>query len=348
MRASSCVSPADPPPVETSRDGLRRTEMSVLIYNVEGLPWPARRGRGPSLDRIGRELARLRRERKAPDVVLLQEAFSRRAARIGRSAGYPFMISAPGARDRRSIEPAVVPGAFRRARRFAKGERSGKLLGSGLMVLSAWPIVAWRAEPFSRHACAGFDCLANKGVLLARVQAPGVPRPVDVVTTHMNARKAAGVPEERSLAAYRFQTDESARFLARFRDERNPLVFGGDFNMRRAPDRLDHFSYRKPYHIVRHYCTVVVADCDVRMSWDGDAPWLDTQDLQIFDDGGEVKLRPVRAEALFDGPETGGKLSDHDGFLVTNSLSWRADTRNDSLPPAVCPARAYNPHSNAG
>lgn len=84
--------------------------------------------------------------------------------------------------------------------------------------------------------------------------------------------------------------------------------------MRRASSRLEHFTYRKPYHIVRHYCTVIVDTCDIRMSWDGDEPWLDTQDLQGFDDGTHIKVRPVRAEALFDGPETGGALADHDGY----------------------------------
>jgi hypothetical protein len=62
------------------------------------------------------------------------------------------------------------------------------------------------------------------------------------------------------------------------------------------------------------------------MSWDGDAPWLDTQDLQGFDNGALVAVRPLRVEAKFDGPSTGGKLSDHDGYEVTYRLSWPRDS----------------------
>ena len=62
------------------------------------------------------------------------------------------------------------------------------------------------------------------------------------------------------------------------------------------------------------------------MSWDGDAPWMDTQDLQFFGEGEHVAIRPVRVEAMFDGGASGPRLSDHDGFLVTYELSWPAGT----------------------
>jgi len=321
-RAATCVDPGQLPRlVETEGEGAA-VEVSVLIYNVEGLPWPARGGRGASLDAIGTELARLYETGEGPDIVMLQEVFSRRAGRIADRAGYPNVAPGPTARARRQASGADVPREFRQKRRFLKGEKTAPLMGSGLVVLSKYPLTEVFSEPFSRAACAGFDCLSNKGVMLARVAVPGAPAPVDVFTTHMNAQNAARVAPERTLLAHQFQTDESATFLARVRDDANPLIFGGDFNMRNAPDRLDHFTYRKPYHIVRHYCSVVVDDCDVKMSWDGDAPWLDTQDLQGFDDGASMNVRPIRAEAMFDGPATGGLLSDHDGYLVTYRLSF--------------------------
>jgi endonuclease/exonuclease/phosphatase family metal-dependent hydrolase len=309
-------------PVVRTADGRDFIDLTVLIYNVEGLPWPARSNRGPELDAIGDELARRRAAGTAPDIVLLQEVFSRRAAKIGSRSGYRNIVPGPAARDRRRTAASGVPADFKAARRLFKGERVPKLLGSGLQVLSDFPVEAYQREPFSANACAGYDCLANKGVVLARIRIPGVPTPVDVFTTHMNAQKASGVRLDRAHAAHRFQTDQSAAFLARARDPVNPLIFGGDFNMRHAPGRLDYFTYRKPYQIVHHYCTVIVSDCDVRMSWDGDAPWLDTQDLQGFDNGALIAVRPLRVEAKFDGPSTGGKLSDHDGYEVTYRLSW--------------------------
>lgn len=310
--------------IAVSGDGkVRSTELSVLIYNVEGLPWPARRNRGASLDRIGKELARMRQEGTAPDVVLVQEAFTPRGARIGKAAGYANRVRGPSVSD---MPETGLPGQDHiDGRRFRKGERSGKLLGSGLYVFSDYPVVEVHRRGFSRHACAGLDCLSAKGTLLVRVVVPGLPTPVDIMTVHMNAQGASRVREARTLAAHQYQTLESARFLLETRDPANPLVLGGDFNMRRSPDRLDHFDQHKPYNIVRRWCSDPANDCDVRMSWDGDAPWLDTQDLQVFDDGQTVSVRPLRVEAVFDGPETGGKLSDHDGYLVTYELSWPAE-----------------------
>lgn len=310
--------------IAVSGDGMvRSTELSVLIYNVEGLPWPARRNRGASLDRIGEELARMRQAGTAPDVVLVQEAFTPRGARIGKAAGYANRVRGPSVSD--MPETGLPDQDHIDGRRVRKGERSGKLFGSGLYVFSDYPVVDVHRRGFSRHACAGLDCLSAKGTLLVRVAIPGLPTPVDIMTVHMNAQGAARVREARTLAAHQYQTLESAQFLLENRDPANPLILGGDFNMRRSPGRLDHFDQHKPYNIVRRWCSDAANDCDVRMSWDGDAPWLDTQDLQVFDDGQTVSVRPLRVEAVFDGPETGGKLSDHDGYLVTYALSWPAE-----------------------
>ena len=52
-------------------------------------------------------------------------------------------------------------------RSFWRGERSGKVAGSGLQILSDYPIVAIRRQAFPEAACAGYDCLANKGIVMA-------------------------------------------------------------------------------------------------------------------------------------------------------------------------------------
>ena len=62
-----------PAPAEPIR--LQSTELSVLTYNVRGLPWPLALGRADALKDIGAELARMRREGRQPDVVLIQEGF---------------------------------------------------------------------------------------------------------------------------------------------------------------------------------------------------------------------------------------------------------------------------------
>lgn len=314
--------------------GERSVELSVLIYNVHGLPWPFRRTPGQALDRIGEELAGMRAAGQEPDIVLLQEAFIPRAARIGERAGYPNRVRGPRRRDPSPPASPDIDPEFLENRRFLKGERAGKVVSSGLYALSNYPIVEKAERPFKQYECAGYDCLANKGVLLVRVQVPGVPVPVDIMTTHLNAQRASGVSLKRALYAHNRQIDEIDDFLDTHRDPRNPLIFGGDFNMRGARERLDYAMSRRPYPFVRYYCTVTANDCDVRMSWDGDEPWLATQDLQGFDDGACVAVRPVRVAALFDEPVPdtsdepaalrGRLLSDHDGYLVVYRLSWPA------------------------
>src|SRR5204862_8341823 len=66
----------DTPPAPFQPVGpIRPVTLSVMTYNVEGLPWPVRRGRGSQLKAIGEQLAALRARGLQPDVVLLQEGF---------------------------------------------------------------------------------------------------------------------------------------------------------------------------------------------------------------------------------------------------------------------------------
>ena len=77
--------------------------------------------------------------------------------------------------------------------------------------------------------------------MLVRVAVPGMPAPIDIFTTHMNSGRAARVPLERSAEAHRYQALEAAHFLDEYHEPDNPLIIGGDFNMRRNPDRFDFF-----------------------------------------------------------------------------------------------------------
>ena len=319
-RYASCPEASESPVITRLADGRQSTTLSVLIYNVEGLPWPARKNRGPSLDRIGQTLAHFRTEGRAPDIVLMQETFTSRAARIGEHTGYANAIGGPKRSD--MVKDPAIAGTFVAERRRKKGERGPKLMRSGLYVLSDFPVTEMVREGFARRACAGFDCLAAKGMMLVRVTVPGVPSPIDIFTTHMNSGGAARVSLERSAEAHRYQALEAAQFLDKHHMPDNPLIIGGDFNMRRNPERFDFFSTAIPYTIVHRWCVETSAGCDVKMSWDGDEPWLDTQDLQAFDDGKTVSVEPIRVEAMFDGSDNGARLSDHDGFLVTYRLAW--------------------------
>ena len=303
----------------TADAGKAHATLSVLTYNIEGLGWPARAGRSPALRAIGEHLAALQRSGTAPDIVMFQEMFSGAAKKSVAETGYPAIVSGP--RRSTASQPtrlAPLPGKAT----LKRGELGLRALGSGLAIASRYPIIDSDLHAYGKRSCAGFDCLANKGILLARISIPGVPAPVDLYDTHLNARRASRAPAARNLAAHERQTAEASEFMAQTSGAGHPIIFGGDFNMRRSPECWDNFLRYLNLQLVHQVCMVRGSGCDVTMSWDGDAPWMDTQDLQFFASGYNVEVRPVRLEAMFDGSPASPKLSDHDGFLVTYELSW--------------------------
>ena len=322
--------------------GLREAEISVLTYNVEGLPWPIRKGRSSRLREIARQLSAMRAAGTAPDIVLLQEAFSGSAVAIGRRAGYANFVRGPAAGARRPPTSQEAERALVGNRKRRKGEGLRRLMPSGLYILSDFPVAAAERQPFRARECAGFDCLSNKGLLHARIAVPGVPDPLEVFNTHLNSRGSTGVSEERSLLAHRLQVDETNRFIEARREPANPLIFGGDFNMRHAPGRFEHFALRQQWPLVHQHCLSEGAACDVRLSWDGDAPWMDTQDLQGFASGARVQVRPVRVDAMFDEPWKGRPLADHDGLLVVYRLSWHGEPGEPDTAQSRCSSRPAN------
>ncbi|HWH16903.1 MAG TPA: endonuclease/exonuclease/phosphatase family protein [Allosphingosinicella sp.] len=329
-RSIACAD-ARKPAISVSEDGRTAfTHLDVLTYNIEGLPSRLRTGRGAAQREIGERLAALRESGRAPDVVMFQEVFSRPARRAVLASGYPSLAPGPAHNDRpppalrRSLPGKPNPG---------KGEVGIKLASSGIVIATEYPVVERLILPFARGSCAGFDCLSNKGVVFAEIAVPGVPGTIDLFNTHMNSMKASGVAERRHLAAHVKQVREITDFMVGVADPASPIILGGDFNMRNSEARFAEFSRLQPLDLVHRYCMELPDQCDVRVSWDGDEPWMDTQDLQLFWSGNPVKVRPVRVEAMFDGGEGGPRLSDHDGFRVLYELSWPVR----GAPPPRCP-----------
>lgn len=319
LRVMACEA-APVAPVVLAEDGRSATAtLSVLTYNLEGLGWPARKGRAAELKEIGERLAAMREAGTGPDVILFQEMFSGAAKHAVETSGYPAIAPGPQRTTKSYVtEHEKMPGKSKPL----KGELGFKLVGGGLAIASRYPIVDMALDAYGRRACAGLDCLSNKGVMLARIAIPGVPAPIDIYNTHMNSRGASGVSEARDGEAHLRQAIAASDFIARTQDIAVPLIFGGDFNMRHSEDRWAEFSEYHPLTLVHEVCVDPSSGCEVKMSWDGDAPWMDTQDLQFFADGEQLTVRPVRVEAMFDGGASGPRLSDHDGFLVTYELRW--------------------------
>ncbi|WP_173204296.1 hypothetical protein [Sphingopyxis sp. BSNA05] len=61
-------------------------QISVMSYNIKGLPWPIAAGRSAALGKIGERLAKLRAMGTAPTIVVLQEGFIDAAAAIKHQA----------------------------------------------------------------------------------------------------------------------------------------------------------------------------------------------------------------------------------------------------------------------
>lgn len=299
--------------------------LSVLTYNVKGLPWPVALGRTASLESIGHKLRSLRDSGEAPSVAVLQEAFVEEARSIGRLGGYRYIADGPAPSDIRSTPMSSDDAAYASRAHWWKGETEGKFVGSGLQVLSDYPIVAVHRMAFPAFACAGFDCLANKGALLVTLDIPGAPTPVDVLTTHLNSRHASGVSDARSTYAYRRQVAELSAFVRRVHDPRFPLIASGDYNVGPVEARQ-----------------AALFDA-VRDGWVGDRPMRDAleefkrqggvldadaayelrrgRDWQFYFDGSRGKLALTGIEVPFGRDEAGNMLSDHVGYVARFRLS---------------------------
>lgn len=329
----AAAAPKEPPPqppicaeqqIEHLADGRARTTLDVMTYNIEGLGFPARRGRGPQLAEIGTRLAALRRDGKAPDIILFQEVFSDAAKNAVANSGYPYTVHGPGRSRKRELpaEKESRQGAGHRS--IKRGEIGLKLTSGGLAIASRYAFEVHQSEPFASKSCAGFDCLSNKGALFARVKLPGAPDPIDIFDTHMNSRGASKAPARRTLPIHHAQSAELAGFIDTVNGAANPTFLGGDFNMRHSEARFDYLEPRIPMTLSWRSCLTPDAGCDIRMSYDGDAPWIDTQDLQFYRSGARVQVRPIRIEAMFDGSPDSPELSDHDAYRVVYELTWPA------------------------
>jgi endonuclease/exonuclease/phosphatase family metal-dependent hydrolase len=304
--------------------GQARSGLSVMTYNVEGLPWPVRWNREVSVATIARNLAALRSIGRQPHVVALQEAFTDQAKRIGVQAGYRYVAVGPLREDAGSPALTARDRSFERNASILKGERSGRLLDSGLMILSDYPILAVRSLPFPAYACAGFDCLANKGMMMALIRVPGYSEPVAIVDVHFNSRRSSGVAPARSDYAFMRQVDAMARFLRVNAPLNLPLIVAGDFNVGKASDRKlyvqrqartwgqgrpDTFNemvqgFAGDLHRSRLPNTADVASL------------AHEKDLQFAVSGGQMSLHATAAAIPFSWEQAHETLSDHIGYIT--------------------------------
>ena len=296
--------------------------LSVLTFNVKGLPWPVAFGRAAALSAIARRLSDMRQSDRAPQIVVLQETFTADAQAIGAASGYRFIADGPDAAD---VVPSARDGAdraFARGARWWRGETEGKFVGSGLQILSDYPVVAIRKRAFPAFACAGFDCLANKGALLVTLAVPSVGL-IDILTTHLNSRHASRATDARSLYAYDRQVAELSRFVREAHDPRLPLIAAGDFNVGSAMSRRQRLLSQ-----AREWSTVPVSDAFSALRAKGGVlngdvgySYRRARDWQFFAGGIDAHLTLADIAVPFGHDGAGGMLSDHVGYVARFHLT---------------------------
>lgn len=305
---------ADQPPA-LARTVSGDFDLSVMTYNIKGLPWPLGGERSAALRAVGLRLADMRRDGRQPAVVLVQEAFTQEARLIGDLAGYPYQVHGPWQRPEPG-ENAENGG------QWYLGETGPALLDSGLVILSDLPIVQIDRAAFPTGACAGYDCLAAKGVVMVRIDVPGHGL-VSIATTHFNSRAASRAPAERTHVAYRRQAEFTARFLEARRDADEPLILGGDFNRGDRPLRIAALA--TAFRGSREGLPLASVG-----SPDSATILHRARDMQFMFDGARMRIEAVGAEVPFGTEPDGSMLSDHMGFTMFYRLRSRSVDGNEA------------------
>jgi endonuclease/exonuclease/phosphatase family metal-dependent hydrolase len=293
--------------------------LSIMSYNIRGLPWPIAVGREEAISAIGQRLAAMRSSNAQPRVVLLQEAFGDAANAVGQAAGYRFVVAGPQVSRSHALQP--LGQAFAKGAQWIKGEANGSLIDSGLAILSDYPVVRIERYAFPEGACAGYDCLAAKGVLVAWIGVPGAAEPIAIVDTHLNSRGAARVASQRADRAYAWQVAAIREFLSRALPSGSPVIFGGDFNTGQAPSRVAAVSQPLITGTQVDGLRTILTQGKVILGSQNEAQRIvaRNKDKILFRDGVRVALRPQRAWVAF--PLTSQQpLSDHAGFVIDFSI----------------------------
>ena len=267
--------------------------LRVLSYNVKGLPPVATPGYGQ--ERFS-EIARILNMRlygdTAPDVILLQEVFTRNAQQIISLSGYPYFAHGPTRNGQDST------GCFQ------------KTYSSGIYILSRYPILESGYINYNKSDCATWDCYANKGLQYAVIKVPAQKHPVVVFNTHMQAGSA--YDEERSR-----QLETIKAFVQKKYQNKGIFIFGGDFNTNPSRASFHKLSQELKAENAGNFCLQNSERCRISENTAREEILDATVDhIFYYDKYSDVRITPIEIQRNFKEMYLDQYLSDHFGLEV--------------------------------
>src|SRR5262249_38456834 len=137
--------------------------------------------------------------------------------------------------------------------------------------------------------CAVADCFANKGVQIVRVSVPGVPFPLEIYNTHMQAQS----DQEQIRIG---QIDIIKLFMDRVHNPHLATVFAGDFNFKPTRGSYTYFRGKFPFfEEVGMVCVKSDSGCEIDSKTAIDDLSNHSEDHHFFvgADNGSVRIRPI-------------------------------------------------------
>lgn len=279
-----------PPPGPTLEHG--EIKLKVLSYNVHGLSVP-----GDDTERLGEigELLKARRAQgTAPQIVAIQEGFHVDIVDLINNAGYPYRKDGPGPEWPR--------------------------VGSGLIILSEYPIIEARGLAYDVNNSVGMDWNARKGAMYTKVRLPGLATPVEILDTHLQSDyDSASVPLSETIPARRRQIGELGKWFRSLTNFERPVIFAGDFNTNPRVGDYSDITAQTSLRDAAEWC-LPPGQCAGNVNPDEDRNT--SVDHQFIRSGAKVRVEPMVYEKTFRDPVKGRVLSDHDGLEVVYRVAW--------------------------
>lgn len=301
---------------------LQGKSLKILSYNINGLPSPLKRNKPKLFQYIKNNILQQIEEGDEPDIILLQEAFTKSSRKhlINNLNHYPYII-----RGNKAKTPSLEQ--VETCRKRGKSNcSSGKILDSGIYILSKFPILEWDRVMFGKH-CAGFDCFSNKAVFYFKVFIPWVGE-IDLFTTHMNASGKMAGSKKKNLKAKIGQIAKVKTIYVRNRNKDLPMIFAGDVNLHPNKVLYDEFKEAIEAVNVGEEC-LKSESCVVHQDTQEEEIFEWTNDQHFSQDGTELSVVPVYLERGYRDPVLEDKKqrlpSDHYSYEVHYDFQIKSD-----------------------